>query len=48
MLVLIEGKSGQTPEPYLSLLLEEPCLVGKTILVVQDAVLLAVQSGKII
>lgn len=47
MLVLIEDSSGQTPQPYVSLLLEEPSLIGKAIVIIQDAVLLAVKSGKL-
>ncbi|XP_057320459.1 transmembrane and coiled-coil domain-containing protein 4-like isoform X2 [Microplitis mediator] len=46
MLVLIDGKSGHVVEPYIELLLQEPNLHKKSILIVQDAVLFAVQSGE--
>ncbi|KAK0175661.1 hypothetical protein PV327_009393 [Microctonus hyperodae] len=46
MLVHVEGSSDQTPQPYVSLLLEEPSLIGKAIVVVQDAVLIAVKNGE--
>ncbi|XP_008560315.1 transmembrane and coiled-coil domain-containing protein 4 [Microplitis demolitor] len=46
MLVLIEGNSGHVIEPYIELLLQEPNLHKKSILIVQDAVLFAVQSGE--
>ncbi|XP_046621386.1 transmembrane and coiled-coil domain-containing protein 4-like isoform X1 [Neodiprion virginianus] len=45
MMYLSEGKSEQSQEPYIALLMEEPNLKGKTILVVQDLVLLAVRNG---
>lgn len=47
MLVLIEGNSGHVIEPYIELLLQEPNLHKKSILIVQDAVLFAVQSGEL-
>ena len=46
MLVLVEGESGQDPELYVDLLLKEPTLANKAILVVQDVVLFAVRKGK--
>lgn len=46
MLFLSEGNSQQTQDAYIAMLLEEPCLKGKVILVVQDLVLMAVQNGK--
>ncbi|XP_043280497.1 transmembrane and coiled-coil domain-containing protein 4-like isoform X2 [Venturia canescens] len=46
MLVLAEGKSGQTPELYISLLMEESGLAGKAIIIIQDAVLFAVRKGE--
>ncbi|CAG5092958.1 Similar to TMCO4: Transmembrane and coiled-coil domain-containing protein 4 (Homo sapiens) [Cotesia congregata] len=42
MLVLVDGNSGHTVEPYIELLLQEPNLNKKPILIVQDAVLYAV------
>ncbi|XP_074107285.1 transmembrane and coiled-coil domain-containing protein 4 isoform X2 [Cotesia typhae] len=46
MLVLVDGNSGHTVEPYIELLLQEPNLNKKPILIVQDAVLYAVQCGE--
>lgn len=46
MVFLSEGESGQSQDAYITLLMEEPNLKGKTILVVQDLVLLAVHNGK--
>lgn len=45
MLVLVEGKSGQTPDLYINLLMEESGLAGKPIIIIQDAVLFAVRKG---
>ncbi|XP_012256500.2 transmembrane and coiled-coil domain-containing protein 4-like isoform X2 [Athalia rosae] len=46
MIFLSEGQSGQSHNTYIALLLEESNLKGKTILVVQDLVLLAVHNGE--
>ncbi|XP_012286477.1 transmembrane and coiled-coil domain-containing protein 4 isoform X2 [Orussus abietinus] len=46
MITLATGQSTQSVNPYVTLLLEEPNLAGKTILVIQDMVLLAVNEGE--
>lgn len=45
MLMLLRGNSNQSEEMYVNILLEEPTLKGKSILVLQDYVRLAVQEG---
>ncbi|XP_015114921.1 transmembrane and coiled-coil domain-containing protein 4 isoform X1 [Diachasma alloeum] len=45
MMILLRGDSGQTTEPYVPLLLGEPGIDGRGILVIQLTVFIAVQSG---
>ena len=45
MFSLAEGQNNQTQEPYIALLMQEPILKGKVIIIVHHIVLLAVQTG---
>jgi len=47
MLSLLDGHGAQSPDAYVELLLSEDCLSGKSLLVVEDLVMLAVSGGKI-
>ncbi|XP_011301607.1 transmembrane and coiled-coil domain-containing protein 4-like isoform X2 [Fopius arisanus] len=46
MMVLVMGDSGQDTKPYVSLLMNEPGIDGRGILVIQLTVFIAVQSGE--
>ncbi|XP_069674733.1 transmembrane and coiled-coil domain-containing protein 4-like isoform X1 [Periplaneta americana] len=46
MLSLIEGQGNQSPGAYIELLLSEPPLNGKAVLVIEDLIMLAVHGGE--
>jgi hypothetical protein len=45
MISLIEGEGGQSPGTYVELLMSEPALDGKALLVIEDLIMLAVHGG---
>jgi hypothetical protein len=46
MITLIEDKGGQSTDAYVELLMNEPTLIGKPLLVIEDLIMLAVHGGK--
>jgi hypothetical protein len=46
MISLIEGEGSQSPDAYVELLLSEPKLNGKALLIIEDLIMLAVHGGK--
>jgi hypothetical protein len=46
MITLIEGQGGQSTDAYVELLMSEPTLNGKPLLVIEDLIMLAVHGGK--
>jgi hypothetical protein len=46
MITLIEGQGGQSPDAYVELLMSEPTLNGKPLMVIEDLIMLAVHGGK--
>ena len=45
MFSLTEGEGSQVPDTYVELLISEPALDGKALLVVEDLIMLAVHGG---
>jgi uncharacterized membrane protein YkgB len=45
MISLIEGQGSQSPDAYVELLLNEPALNGKALLVIEDLIMVAVHGG---
>jgi len=45
MASLTEGEGSQTPDTYVELLMSEPALDGKALLVIEDLIMLAVHGG---
>jgi hypothetical protein len=46
MITLIEGQGSQSPDAYVELLISEPALNGKSLVVIEDLIMLAVHGGK--
>jgi hypothetical protein len=46
MITLIEGQGNQSPDAYVELLMSEPTLNGKPLLVIEDLIMIAVHGGK--
>jgi hypothetical protein len=45
MISLTEGEGSQSPDTYVELLMSEPELNGKAVLVIEDLIMLAVHGG---
>ena len=45
MISLTEGQGSQSPDTYVELLMSEPALNGKALLVIEDLIMLAVHGG---
>jgi uncharacterized membrane protein YkgB len=48
MISLTEGEGSQSPETYVELLMTEPALDGKAMLVIEDLIMLAVHGGMVL